>query len=105
MKDRPDLLPQHLRGLALVGENIRLARLRRRLSLALVAERAGISRATLHKVERGNPGVAMGNYFGVLNALGLAEEILRIGRDDELGRLVQDAALPRRIRPKKSALK
>ena len=98
MKCKPQLLPRQSRELALVGENLRLARLRRRLSASLVAERAGISRATLHKIERGNPSVAMGNYFGVLNALGMAEDFLRIGRDDELGRLVQDAALPHRRR-------
>ena len=98
MKRNPQILPQQRRKLALVGENIRLARLRRRLSASLVAERAGISRATLYKIERGYPAVAMGNYFGVLNALGLAEDFFKIARDDEVGRLVQDSALPRRGR-------
>jgi len=98
MKRKPQILPKLCRELARVGEHLRLARLRRRLSAALVAERAGISRATLYKIERGHPAVAMGNYFGVMNALGLAEDFLKIGREDEVGRLVQDAALARRGR-------
>lgn len=78
------------------GDNLRLARLRRRLGTQLVAERAGISRPTLHKIEQGDPSVAMGNYFAVMNALGLAEEVGKLAADDELGRLIQDRDMPKR---------
>lgn len=87
------LLPSHQRMLTAVGEQIRLARLRRDLSSEQIAERAGISRGTLVKIERGAEGVAMGYYFRVLIALGLAEDILLLAKDDILGRKLQDAKL------------
>ena len=65
------LLPSVQRVLTELGENIKLARLRRGLSSELMAERAGISRATLVNVEKGSPSVAMGIYMSVLNTLGL----------------------------------
>ena len=76
-----------------MGEQIKLARLRRRYSAKLIAERAGISRSTLWKVEKGNPGVAIGIYAKVLAAIGLGDDITLIARDDELGRAIQDAEL------------
>ena len=77
-----------------VGEQIKLARLRRNLTAELVAERAGISRASLWKVESGNPAVAMGNYAAVLHALnGLDGDLLNIAKDDDLGRRLQDLGL------------
>ncbi len=76
-----------------LGENLKLARLRRRLSAELVAQRAGISRATLHKIEKGEPTVAMGSYFMVLNVLGLEEEIEQLAADDEFGRRLQDLGM------------
>ena len=77
--------------LATVGEQIKLARLRRGLSAELVAERAGISRASLWKVEKGEPSVAMGIYAAVLHALNnLDKDLLLIARDDELGRQLHD---------------
>lgn len=84
------------------GENIRLARLRRDLSSEQVAERAGISRNTLIKIERGDEGVAIGMYFRVLIVLGLQDELLLIARDDVLGRKLQDIGLttPRRASKK-----
>lgn len=84
------------------GENIRLARLRRDLSSEQVAERAGISRNTLIKIERGDEGVAIGMYFRVLIVLGLQDDLLLIARDDVLGRKVQDIGLttPRRASKK-----
>jgi len=87
------LLPSWQRMLASLGENIRLARLRRDLSSEQIAERAGISRGTLVKIERGDEGVAIGCYFRVLIALGLAQDILLLAKDDELGRKLQDAKL------------
>ena len=87
------LLPSYTRMLGTMGEQIKLARLRRDLSSEQVAERAGIARGTLIKVERGDEGVAIGTYFRVLIALGLAQDILMLAKDDELGRKLQDAKL------------
>ena len=86
-----------------MGEQIKLARLRRRLSAELVAERAGISRATLWNVEKGSPSVAIGIYASVLHALGnMDKDFLLVAKDDELGRTLQDLELPvRRRAPKK----
>lgn len=85
-----------------LGENIRLARLRRDLSSEQVAERSGISRNTLIKIERGDEGVAIGMYFRVLIVLGLQDDLLLIARDDVLGRKLQDIGLttPRRASKK-----
>ena len=86
-----------------MGEQIKLARLRRRLSTELVAERAGISRATLWNVEKGSPSVAIGIYAAVLHALGnMDHDFLLVAKDDEFGRTLQDLELPvRRRAPKK----
>jgi len=95
------LLPSVQKVLTELGENIKLARLRRGLSSELVAERAGISRATLVNVEKGSPSVAMGIYMSVLNSLGLEKDILLVGKDDELGRKLQDLQLVTRKRAPK----
>ena len=95
------LLPPVRKVLTELGENIKLARLRRGLSGELVAERAGISRATLVNVEKGLPSVAMGIYISVLNALGLEKDILLVAKDDELGRKLQDLQLVTRKRAPK----
>jgi len=87
------LLPKQAKIMATLGENIKLARLRRKLSAELVAERAGISRRTLVSVEKGLPSVAMGIYMQVLFVLGLSDDILDIARDDKFGRKLQDAGL------------
>ena len=76
-----------------LGENIRLARLRRKLSTEQVAERAGIGRRTLYDIERGRPNASIGNYAQVLSVLGLIDELLNVAKDDELGRKLQDAKL------------
>ena len=87
------VMPKTVRQLETVGEQIRLARLRRKYSVNLIAERAGISRATLWKVEKGDPGVAIGVYAKVLAAIGLPNDITLLARDDELGRIIQDSEL------------
>ena len=87
------LLPKHERIMRELGENIRLARLRRDLSSEQVAERAGISRNTLIKIERGDEGVAIGMYFRVLIVLRLEEDLINVAKDDVLGRKLQDAGL------------
>jgi len=99
MKTRKNpLLPSLKRQLQHLGENIRLARKRRKLTTLIVAERAGVSRQTLIAIEKGEPGVSMGAYASVLLGLGLEKELSRIAADDELGRKLQDAKLTRASR-------
>lgn len=99
---RPVLLPKAKRIMAQLGENIKLARLRRRLSAEQVAERAGISRSTLNFIEKGYEGVSIGYYLNVLNVLGLEQDFLLLAKDDILGRKLQDANLSVKERaPKK----
>jgi len=76
-----------------LGENIKLARKRRKLTTIQVAERAGIDRSTLYQIEKGNPSVSMGAYFNVLRVLGLHEDFLKLAADDEFGRKLQDLEL------------
>jgi transcriptional regulator with XRE-family HTH domain len=87
------LLPSVQKALLQLGENIRLARLRRKLTAEQVAERANISRKTLWAVETGSPSVAMGTYAQVLFVLGLEKDLLKVAEDDKLGRKIQDADL------------
>ena len=77
-------------NLQIVGEQIRLARLRRDLSIVQIAERASCSELTVIRVEKGTPTVAIGIYLRILFALGLDESILFIAKDDEMGRTLQD---------------
>ena len=99
------VLPQTQKLLSQMGEQIRLARLRRHLPSELVAERAGVSRQTVTAIEKGTPSVAFGAYAAVLHALGgLEHDLLLIAKDDELGRKLQDLDLPQRYRaPRKLA--
>ncbi|WP_288105684.1 helix-turn-helix transcriptional regulator [Limnobacter sp.] len=85
--------PSMLRQLAALGERLRLARMRRKLTAELFAERMGISRETLRRLERGDPTIAMGTYMRALRVLGLDRDIDLIAKDDELGRKLQDLAL------------
>lgn len=95
------LTPKVKRTLQTVGEQIKLARLRRKLSSELIAERAGISRATLWSIENGSATVAFGSYVAVLCALGLESDVLLLAKDDVLGRTYQDLALlPKKRAPK-----
>lgn len=89
----PVIFPQEQRLLAQLGERLRLARLRRKLSNAAVAGRAGISRTSLYKVESGDPGATMGSYLRVLAALGLENDLHGLAADDKVGRKLQDLAL------------
>lgn len=100
-KKQTVLFPKTQSILATMGEQIKLARLRRKLSSELVSERAGISRATLWQIEQGSPSVAMGSYAAVLNSLGLQDDLLLIAKDDILGRTFQDLNLPIRKRAEK----
>ena len=87
------IMPQVEKNLKTMGEQIKLARLRRKYKTELIARRAGISRQTLWKVENGDPGVAIGIYAKVLAAIGLPNDITLLARDDELGRFLQDMEL------------
>jgi transcriptional regulator with XRE-family HTH domain len=92
-KDPVVLLPRLQQLLTQTGEQIRLARLRRKLSAARVAERAAISRNTLLAIEQGASTVSMGASLQVLFVLGLEKTILLLAADDVLGRKLQDAQL------------
>lgn len=96
------LLPETEEILEQMGTQIKYARLRRRLSSELVAERAGISRATLCSIEKGVSSVAIGCYAAVLHALNyMDKDLLLVAKDDELGRKLQDLNLPIRKRASK----
>lgn len=89
-----NLMPKTKKILSTMGEQIKLARLRRDIPLELVAERAGISRTTVWKIEKGDPSVAMGMYAAVLMVLnGMDKDLLLIAKDDVLGRTLQDLNL------------
>lgn len=87
------LLPKYTAILEQMGENIKLARKRRKLTAIQVAERAGIARSTLYLVEKGDSSVAMGAYFNVLRVLGLQDDFLKLAADDVFGRKLQDLDL------------
>ena len=97
-REKQTLLPSLQRSLAELGENIRLARLRRKFPATLVAQRAGISRNTLRAIEHGEPNVSLGAYANVLLTLRLDGDLKLIAKDDELGRKLQDANLPLKAR-------
>lgn len=101
MKVSNILLPKAQKTASILGENIKLARLRRKFSTLQVAERANISRPTLVSIEKGNPNVSLGAYIKVLFVLGLEKDLLNIAKDDELGRRLQDAKLTIRERAPK----
>jgi transcriptional regulator with XRE-family HTH domain len=95
----PPVFPQEQRLLSQLGERLKLARMRRKLSNAVVAQRAGISRTSLYKVETGDPGATLGTYLRVLAALGLEGDINALAADDKVGRKLQDLALEPRPSP------
>lgn len=90
------LLPKLQKIVEQLGENIKLARKRRKLTTIQVAERASIDRSTLYQIEKGNPSVSMGAYFNVLRVFGLHEDFLKLAADDEFGRKLQDLELIRK---------
>ena len=89
----PIVFPQEQKLLSQLGERLKLARLRRKLSNPVVAQRAGISRTSLYKVEAGDPGATLGTYLRVMAALGLEADINALAADDKVGRKLQDLAL------------
>jgi len=101
-REKPVLLPKHKKLLKILGENIKLARLRRKFSTEQVSERANISRPTLHSIEKGSESVSLGLYLQVLIVLGLEKDILMIAQDDELGRKLMDIGLVTKKRAPKN---
>jgi transcriptional regulator with XRE-family HTH domain len=97
-KTTEHILPRLARILRGWGERLKVARLRRRYSADMVARRAGIARATLHRIELGDPGVSLGNYARVMQVLRLEQDRNRLAADDELGRKLQDAEIGSRAR-------
>jgi transcriptional regulator with XRE-family HTH domain len=94
MKSKKQLLfPKYQKILERVGENIRLARKRRKLTTIQVAERAGIDRSTLYEIENGSSSVSLGAYFNTLRVLGLQNDFLKLAAEDEYGRKLQDLQL------------
>lgn len=87
------LLPGAQKTISVLGENIKLARLRRKFSAEQVAERANISRPTLVSIEKGSPNVTIGAYVKVLSVLGLENDVMEVAKDDKLGRKLQDVKL------------
>ena len=87
------LLPKEEKILEQLGENIKLARRRRKISAKLLAERANISRTTLWNLAKGEANVSLYSLIQVLNSLGLEKDLLNLAKDDELGRKLQDIEL------------
>lgn len=98
------ILPPLRRRMARLGENLRLARKRRRLTATQVAERAGITRPTLRAVEQGDPSVSFGAYASVLFCLGLDGDLDGVAKDDVLGRKLQDLELDEGTRPRRKSI-
>lgn len=87
------LFPKFQKILEQVGENIKLARKRRKLTTIQVSERAGIDRSTLYQIEKGNGSVSLAAYFNTLRVLGLQDDFLKLAADDDYGRKLQDLSL------------
>jgi transcriptional regulator with XRE-family HTH domain len=93
------LYPQTQRRAEALGERLRLARMRRRMSLSELADRVGVARGTLTRLEQGDLSVSLGLLARVLAILGLDEDLDQLARDDELGQRLQDIHLSRPRRP------
>src|SRR5579883_3063543 len=104
MRTNPPLPLPVKRTLTKLGNDIRAARLRRRITATLMAERAFITRTTLGKVEKGDPGVSLGIYATVLFILGLTSRLEELAdvKNDALGLQLEDERLPKRIRRSRS---
>jgi transcriptional regulator with XRE-family HTH domain len=88
------------RALAKLGDDIRTARLRRRIPTTLMAERMMVTRTTLRKVEKGDAGVSMGIYATALFIVGMTQRLYELAdvRDDLVGQQLEEERLPKRIR-------
>lgn len=100
-----DTLPPRVRrSLAKLGKDLRNARRRRNLTVEMMVERVGVSKATYLKVEKGDPSVSMGAYAMTLFTLGFSNALAEIAdsRSDETGMLLDSSRLPQRVRPRKA---
>jgi transcriptional regulator with XRE-family HTH domain len=105
MKSTPILLPKNLKILQELGEQIQLARLRRKFSAEQMAERTALGRKTIYNIEQGSPSVAIGSYLQVLFVLGLEKDLTMVAAADPLGRKLQDAGiLTRKRAPKQNKM-
>ncbi len=93
MKRQNVLYPKAANALRALGENLRLARRRRRITAKMMSERANLSVMTLRAIERGSPHVAMCNYMAVIACLGFQDDVAAVAANDALGRDLQDAGL------------
>jgi transcriptional regulator with XRE-family HTH domain len=93
---QPKLHPSLTKLLVAFGDRLQLARLRRHMSMADACDRAGISRMTLFRAEKGSSAVALGTYLRILSVLKLESDLDRLASEDRVGRLHQDLELPRR---------
>jgi len=98
-RNRYPLYPQTQRRAEALGERLRLARMRRRMSLAELAKRTGVARGTLTRLERGDLSVSLGLLARVLAILDLEADLDRLAQDDELGKRLQDVHMRRPRRP------
>ena len=102
MKNNQILLPPEQKVLQEMGKNFKLARLRRDLAMSLICERANVSRATLWKIENGDPSVSIGNYIAVAHAIGgFEKDFLKICSDDYLGKTLTDLGIITKNRGKR----
>ena len=93
MKRQNVIYPRAAEALKTMGENLRLARKRRKITAKMMAERANLSLMTLRALERGAPQVSMANYMAVVACLGFLPDIAAVAANDVLGRDLQDAEL------------
>lgn len=85
--------PAAMRRMQALGQRMKAARLRREMSTVLFAERVGISRDTLNRLEKGDPTIALGTYLRALRVLGLDKDLDTVAQDDVFGRKLQDLKL------------
>ena len=91
------LMTKAQKSLDVLGQNLKLARIRRRISAAMMCERACVSHATLTAIEQGKPSVSMAGYMSVLFCLNMHTDMEKVALDDVLGRALQDLQLPKRV--------
>ena len=87
------VFPKNRQILTQMGENIKLACKRRGYTQSLIAERTGLSRLTVRRIQQGDSSVSIGHYVAVLSVLGLADDFSKVANDDVLGRKLQDIKL------------
>jgi len=95
-KRSASIFPKNQKVLSLLGENIKLACKRRGYSQSLIADRTGLSRLTIRKIQQGDSTVSIGHYVAVLGVLGMVDDLAKVASDDELGRKLQDISLMRK---------